>query len=72
MRASKCQRGQTSVEYILLIAAMIFISIAFFKEVQRYMITNPDSFLNRYIGEGGVFSSAFNANGRYKRFRLSR
>ena len=69
MRRKSCEKGQTSVEYILLVGVMIVISITFFTKVREYMLTNPDSIINRYLSG---FESSF-GNGRgFKRFRLNR
>lgn len=69
MGRKSCEKGQTSVEYILLVAVMIFMSITFFNKVREFMLTNPDSIINRYLSG---FDSSF-GNGRgYKRFRLNR
>jgi len=64
------QRGQTSVEYILLLSVMITLSITFFGKVEEFVVTNPDSMVNRYLGSyrqlfGGV-------NGSYKTFSIRR
>lgn len=71
MRRRLGQRGQTSVEYILLVGVMIFISITFFKKVRDYMVRNPNSFINRYVR---VYERDFGQNGQngYKTFTLRR
>jgi len=69
MKLKSCQKGQTSVEYILLVGVMIFISIAFFKQVRDYMVRNPDSVINRYLGG---FDATFNSANKFKTFRLAR
>ncbi|MBY0516286.1 MAG: class III signal peptide-containing protein [Bacteriovoracaceae bacterium] len=72
----KDEKGQTSVEYILLLAVMISVSIAFFKKVDGYVVSNPDSMVNRYLsGFGNILGSSSGTNGvsgSYKTFRLPR
>ena len=73
----KDQKGQTSVEYILLVAVMIIIAIAFFDKVNKFVLDNPDSLVNRYLGGfQNVFGSPESGNsgvsGQYKTFRLPR
>lgn len=69
MRLFSNQKGQTSVEYILLVGVMIVVSITFFKKVREYLLTNPDSVINTYLGG---YESSFNSGNGYKRFRLNR
>jgi len=44
------QKGQTSVEYILLISIIFVVSASVFKKIEGYLLTNPDSFKNQYLG----------------------
>jgi hypothetical protein len=65
------QRGQTSVEYILLVSVMIFMSVTFFKKVEEHLLTNPDSMINRYLGAyRGSMGGGINAS--YKTFSIRR
>jgi hypothetical protein len=72
----KNEKGQTSVEYVLLIAVMITIAVTFFGKLNEYIITNPDSVLNRYLGGFQQVLGSPDGNsgvsGSYKRFRLPR
>lgn len=69
MKFKSCQKGQTSVEYILLVGVMIVLSITFFREVREYLVDNPDSLINGYLGN---YRSSFDNGTGYKRFRLNR
>lgn len=70
------QEGQASVEYILLIIVMISLSITFFHKVEGYILTNPDSMLNKYFGvylqTMGASDSGSGISGQYKRFSMGR
>lgn len=73
----KNEKGQTSVEYILLLAVMIPLCITFFTKVTDFVVDNPDSLVNRYLGGfSNVFGSpdggTSGVSGEYKRFRLPR
>ncbi len=64
------QKGQTSVEYILLVGVMITVSITFFKKVEDFIIKNPNSYINKALGG---YERAFRGNGsQYKTFTLRR
>lgn len=39
-------KGQTSVEYLLLMAVSIGLGMTFFKKFEGYMLTNPNSYMN--------------------------
>ncbi len=66
------EKGQSSVEYILLVGVMISVAIAFFGKLNDYLIDNPDSMLNSYLsGYDNVFGSD-GVNASYKRYRLPR
>lgn len=72
----KNQAGQTSVEYILLVSVMIMLSFTFFKKVNEYVLTNPDSLINKYLSQSQRFFGSENSgggiDGNYKRFTLPR
>ncbi len=73
----KDQDGQTSVEYILLVAVIIFIAISFIDKVNKYVIENPDSLVNAYLGGfekifGSSGAGSGGVNGQYKTFTLPR
>lgn len=71
------QKGQTSVEYVLLLVVMISLSITFFNKVTDLVVDNPDSLVNRYLGGftkvfGSTPGGTTGVDGQYKRFRLPR
>jgi Flp pilus assembly pilin Flp len=66
-------KGQTSVEYILLIAMVAIISSTLFGNLEKFIISNPDSVLNTYLtGLSDVFGSSGSGQFKYKRFILRR
>lgn len=66
-------RGQTSVEYILLFAIVAIISSTLFSNFEKYIISNPDSMLNNYVsGLSNVFGSSGGTQFKYKRYILRR
>jgi hypothetical protein len=71
----KDQRGQSAVEYIMLLMVMVIIGMAIFGKMKKYILDNPDSFINSYLksyeqvfGGGGTQGATF----RYQRFPLRR
>lgn len=66
------ERGQTMVEYILLIAVVIVILKSVFVKLNEYLITNPNSLQNKYLKSyENIFSAGQGGfTGRYKRFRI--
>lgn len=68
-RRISAQAGQTMIEYILLLSVILGIAYGAFKKIEDYMVNNPDSFVSGYLGD---FGTIFNAEGRYKRFRIPR
>ncbi len=73
----KNEKGQTAIEYLLLLAVMIFIAIAFFEKVNAFVVDNPDSLLNRYLGGftnilGSPEAGTTGVSGQYKQFYLPR
>ena len=68
---SRTERGQTSVEYLLLLVVSIGLGITFYKKMDEYLIKSPNSFINKSLNS---YKSALAAdpNGRYSRFPLRR
>jgi hypothetical protein len=62
-------RGQTSIEYLLLIVVAVSIGLAFMKKMDEYLIQNPDGIIGKPLKD---FKSSLNSdtNGRYGRFPL--
>ncbi len=67
------QQGQTMVEYLLLIMVVMLILNSVFIKLNEYLLTNPDSFQNRYLG---IYDRVFNTKSgdgwQYKRFYVRR
>lgn len=63
------EKGQTSVEYLLLVAVAAAICITFFKKFQGYLLTNPDSYMNV---QKAFYEKLFDSQSKYKRFYLPR
>ncbi|HLW58031.1 MAG TPA: hypothetical protein VKY27_11620 [Bacteriovoracaceae bacterium] len=62
-------RGQTSVEYMLILVVTITIGIAFKKKMEEFMLTNPNSFISKQLNslQAGL---AHDTSGRFTRFPL--
>lgn len=58
-------QGQTSIEYILMIVVMVSIMTGMFKQLEGYMVSNPDSMFNNIIKVQSFDPS-------FKNFRLRR
>lgn len=43
------QYGQTSVEYLLMLSVAIAMGLTFTKKFEEYLLTNPDSYINRHL-----------------------
>ena len=74
LKGQNGQKGQTSVEYILLLVVVIAVGSALFKKVEGYLISDPDSLRNTYLGEYQDMFSGQNGSfqGQYKRFTIKR
>ncbi len=70
----KNERGQTSVEYILLMAVVVGILSTIFPRIQAFLIENPNSLQNTVLSGFGDTVEGFNNgfSGRYERFTLRR
>jgi len=65
------QSGQTSMEYLLMLAVSIGLGMTFMKKVQEYLVDNPNSYINNYLNSyKEIFSSG--SPGGYKRYRIPR
>jgi len=71
MRHLLNQKGQTAVEYTLMIVVAIGIGVAFKKKMEDFLISSPNSIVTQSLNG---FKTRFNAdsNGRYKWFPLRR
>ena len=63
------EKGQTSVEYIMLIAVIAIVSLSAFRNIEDYIISNPNGLLNGYLTR---LSSSFDPQRGYKTFILRR
>lgn len=63
--------GQTMVEYILLLLVVVSILVGVMRNIEEYLVTNPNSMMNTYLGQ---FQTVFDgdSNLKYKRFRIPR
>jgi hypothetical protein len=70
-RIFKIQRGQTSVEYLLLIVVAISLGLTFMKKMDEYVIKNPNGIIGKPLKS---FKSSLESDtsGRYSRFPLRR
>lgn len=60
------------MEYILLVAVMITVGLSFFDRFEDYLINNPDSFINGFLGTYTRVFTGNGINGQYKRFNIRR
>jgi len=62
-------KGQTSVEYMLILVVAITIGISFKQKMEEFMLTNPNSFISRQLNalDAGLKQDA---SGRFTRFQL--
>lgn len=72
MKKFLTQKGQTSVEYILMIVCMVVVATSVFKKLEGYLISNPDSFRNKYLGQYKNMFQGGHVNTSYKSFTLKR
>lgn len=70
----KNEKGQTSVEYILLLAVVMAVLSNLLPRIQEYLISNPNSLQNTVLSGFGNTMEGFNNgfNGQYQRFTLRR
>lgn len=68
------QMGQTSVEYIMLIVVIVVVATSVFEKLEGFLISNPDSLKNKYLGGYSNMFSGSNGSfqGQYKRFSIRR
>ena len=68
------QKGQTAVEYMLLIMVIVFVMMTVFKKLEQYIVSNPDSIQANFIKnfENGVSGYNGDFKGKYQRFIIRR
>lgn len=62
-------KGQTSIEYILMIVVAMGIGIAFWKNADRWFLSKPNGLYYKKVTE---LQGQFGSDARFKRFRLQR
>ena len=68
------QLGQTSVEYIMLIVVVVAVSSSVFEKLEGFLISNPDSIKNKYLGGYASMFGGSNGSfqGQYRYFSVRR
>lgn len=68
-RFSLKELGQTSVEYLLLIAVSIGLGITFYNKMKEYFLDNQTGYFAKQLK---VLESQYDKSNGYKRFPLTR
>jgi hypothetical protein len=68
------EKGQTMVEYTLMLVVIVSIMFSVFDKLEDYLINNPDSMQKKYLNQ---FQSTFagqngSFEGQYRYFRIPR
>lgn len=63
------KKGQTSVEYILMLSVVVSMGVAFFKQFKAYLIENPDSYIKTHLK---LYEKLYDKQYGYKVYRLPR
>gem|GEM_PF-1044438 len=64
------EKGQTSIEYLLLLSVAIAMGLTFSKKFEEYLLTNPDSYINKHLK---IYDQSFNDPSKaYKTFSFPR
>ena len=70
----KNQKGQTSIEYMLMLAVAISLGITFHKKMSEYFLKNPNSFitgtLNKFRAQFAGELEVYGQRQPYKTFRV--
>jgi len=61
----RSRKGQTAVEYILMLALGASIGIAAFKKLREYLLTSPNSIIGKPLKD---LDNKLSAEGRYQRY----
>lgn len=69
MRRFLRPRGQTSIEYMLILVVAVTIGMTFKQKMEEFMLTNPNSLISKQLNslQAGLQQDA---SGRYRRFSL--
>lgn len=74
-KGKRRQLGQTMVEYVLILAVVVSVAFAVFRRIDEFLVSNPDSFQNRYLrGFASILGNSADTSvrARYKRYRIPR
>ncbi len=63
------KKGQTAVEYLLVMSVSIGLGLTFFKKFQKYMLDNPNSYINIHMQ---FYKNMYDPNHGFKKYRLPR
>lgn len=63
------EKGQTAVEYLLVMVVSVGLCLTFYKKFQDYLIKNPNSYVNSHLK---FFKNQYNPDQGFKRYRLPR
>ena len=69
------QKGQTMVEYVLILAVVVAIAIGVFQRLNEFLLSNPDSFQAQYLnGFRTIFETNRDRDGNasFKQYRIPR
>lgn len=62
------QRGQTAIEYLLIMVVAVGLGITFFNKMKDYFQNNPNSFIGRSLNN---YRAVLQSGGpRYKKFQV--
>lgn len=61
------QKGQTTLEYLLVLVVSVGLGFTFLKKMSDYFTNNPKSFINRSLSN---YTDLFGRDPKYKKFRV--
>lgn len=61
------EKGQTTIEYLLVLVVSIGLGVIFTKKMGEYFVGNPNSYMNNQLK---VLDSVLKTDPRFKRFRI--
>ncbi len=63
------EKGQTAIEYIMMLAVVGGLGMTFMKKMDEYLLSNPNSYINNYLNS---YKAVLKADPKYQRFQLVR
>lgn len=69
LRSLKNQKGQTAIEYLLIIAAAIGFGLTFLKQMDKYVIKNPNGIIGKPLNNFKKRLES-DSSGRYRYYPL--